>query len=295
VTPRDPERAIEELRRDGVVVLGQLLDAQTLEAAQARFAQAASSMTFNERAGYFAADPYRRMVPDVLRLARGFVELATHPLVLEVCRAYLGAEFIVTEAKGWRSNPTQHDFHGWHNDAWYDATKLAAPPPQLKLGVYLTDVDSGAFQYLRGTHGALPPTHWSNDQADGNPRVDLRGPAGTVFLFDSSGVHRQETPILSARDACFFVFHDPTLPLQDEDLAAQRYHPLLLNAALLGGLDEEQRRALGFGNPALDLYSAPPPARAPALARGVERLTAAHMALSRGLERVRRRAARGLR
>jgi hypothetical protein len=36
--------------------------------------------------------------------------------------------------------------------------------------------------------------------------------------------------------------------LQREDVEYYRYHPLLLNAAFLGGLTDEHRRVLGFGN-----------------------------------------------
>ena len=32
------------------------------------------------------------------------------------------------------------------------------------------------------------------------------------------------------------------------DIKGNRYHPLMLNAALLGGLSEEDRRVLGFGD-----------------------------------------------
>jgi hypothetical protein len=45
----------------------------------------------------------------------------------------------------------------------------------------------------------------------------------------------------------FLTYHDPRVPLQAEDVAYYRYHPLLLNAAFLGGLTDEHRRILGFG------------------------------------------------
>jgi hypothetical protein len=43
------------------------------------------------------------------------------------------------------------------------------------------------------------------------------------------------------------VFHDAAVELQQEDVDFGRYHPLILNAAHLGGLHEEERRILGFG------------------------------------------------
>ena len=55
-------------------------------------------------------------------------------------------------------------------------------------------------------------------------------------------------PILEKRRAVFYGYHDPAVPLQAEDVEYYRYHPLLLNAAFLGGLSEEDQRILGFGD-----------------------------------------------
>jgi hypothetical protein len=54
--------------------------------------------------------------------------------------------------------------------------------------------------------------------------------------------------MLEERQACFFNFHNPRVPLQQEDIDYYRYHPLILNAAFLGELTEEDQRILGFGN-----------------------------------------------
>jgi hypothetical protein len=55
-------------------------------------------------------------------------------------------------------------------------------------------------------------------------------------------------PILEPRNAIFLNYHDPDVPLQKEDVAYDRYHPLLLNAAFLGNLSDEDCRILGFGD-----------------------------------------------
>jgi hypothetical protein len=78
--------------------------------------------------------------------------------------------------------------------------------------------------------------------------VEFLGPAGTAMLFDTSGVHRQGIPILEPRLAMFYNYHDPAIPLQQEDVEYYRYHPLLLNAAFLGDMTAENMRILGFGD-----------------------------------------------
>lgn len=76
----------------------------------------------------------------------------------------------------------------------------------------------------------------------------MMGPAGTAFMFDTSGIHRQGVPMLERRHAVFFNYHDPKVRLQEGDRKFYRYHPLLLNAAFLGDLSADDQKLLGFGN-----------------------------------------------
>jgi hypothetical protein len=242
---------LKQLETDGVVRLPHLVSDEALRDMQQAFADRLGRMRWNNCDGYERTERYRFMVQDVLTLAQGFVDLALHPLVQAVLRAYVGPEYALCEAKGWRSLPTRRDFHGWHGDAWYDHGRVQGRVPrEVKLAIYLTDVRSGAFQYIKGSHGK-PPHHLSRAEVDVLPadRVEeLLGPAGTAFLFDTSGIHRQAVPVLEPRQAVFYNYHDPSVPLQQEDVEYYRYHPLLLNAALLGGLTAEDYRVLGFGD-----------------------------------------------
>ena len=240
-----------QLDRDGLVVLPNLLSSVTLRAMQQAFAARLQRLRWNNFEGYQKTEPYRHMVEDVLILDQGFVDLVLHPLVKGVLNLYLGREYELTEAKGWKSLPTNRDFHGWHGDAWYDQTKATEIHREVKLAIYLSDVRSGAFNYVKGSHRQQHPRVVKNDEVagvDSSQIAQLLGPAGTAFLFDTSGIHRQGVPMLEERQACFFNYHNPRVALQQEDVDYYRYHPLLLNAAFLGDLNEEDERILGFGN-----------------------------------------------
>ena len=122
---------------------------------------------------------------------------------------------------------------------------------EVKLAFYLSDVKSGAFQYIRGTHGKQAPCALQRPDVEQLPLervVEFLGCAGTAVLFDTSGTHRQAVPILEPRRAVFYNYHDQDVPLQAEDVEYYRYHPLLLNAAFLGDLTPKHQRILGFGN-----------------------------------------------
>lgn len=242
----------KELEKNGIVLVADLLGRETLAGMQRAFAQRLRCQRWNDIEGYEKTERHRHMIPDVLTLDQGFVDLALHPAIKGTLREYLGPHYELVEAKGWQSLPTRRDFHGWHGDAWYDQSRVTdSIPREVKVALYLTDVRSGAFAYIRGSHGQRAPRPIRAAELGDVPPdriLEATGPAGTVILFDTSGIHRQSVPILEPRYAVFLNYHDPFIPLQNEDVAYYRYHPLLLNAAFLGNLSDEDRRILGFGN-----------------------------------------------
>lgn len=257
---------VGELETNGIVVLPQLLEPEQLRSAQKAFEVRLRRMRWNNFDGYFKTETYRHMIEDVLLLDQGFVDLALHPLVVQILARYLGTNYELTEAKGWQSLPTKRDFHGWHGDSWYDQNQATEIHREIKLAMYLTDVRSGAFNFVKGSHRKQHPRLVKNHEVKGELQskiVEVTGAAGTAFLFDTSGVHRQGVPMLEPRQAVFYNYHNPNVPLQDEDITSYRYHPLLLNAAFLGNLSAEDQRILGFGNrtnfqPAFERSDRPP-------------------------------------
>ena len=241
---------VAALEQDGVVRVPGLFAAGQLAAMQQAFKARLRQVRWNNINGYEKTEPHRHMVEDVLTLEQGFVDVAVHPIVKQVLERYLG-RYALVEARGWRSLPTKRDFHGWHGDEWYDQQVSREIPKEVKLGFYLTDVRSGAFNYIKGTHRKHPPRRIRTAELPAVPAsqiAELTGPAGTAFLFDTSGIHRQGVPMLEPRHVVFLNYHDPQVPLQKEDVESYRYHPLLLSAAFLGKLTEEDRRILGFGD-----------------------------------------------
>jgi len=242
---------LETIERDGAVVLPPIVSESTLREMQDAFASRLRYFRCNNVEGYQRGERMRLMVEDVLTLAQGFVDIGLHPLVVAILNQHLGQKYTLCETKGWETLKTKTDFHGWHSDSWYDQTKVRdCIPREIKLAFYLSDVRSGAFQYLKGTHRKRAPYHPQGvaiQSVSMKDLIEFNGPAGTAILFDTSGIHRQGVPVLESRRAVFYNYHDPSIPLQKEDLDYYRYHPLLLNAALLGDLTPEHVRVLGLG------------------------------------------------
>lgn len=243
---------VSTVEQDGIAVIPGYVTGSRLAAMRQTFSAALARLRINNIDGYEKTERLRDMIEHPLLLDQGFLELGIDPMVTEVVRRYVGPQFQLNECKGWRSRPTMKDWHGWHGDSWYDQEVVRdSIPRELKLGLYLTDVSSGGLSYVRGSHRKQLPTlhpRGPAEQAFEERSLKVNGPAGTVMLFDTSGVHRQSAPILHTRHALFYCYHDPAVPLQAEDIAYNRYHPLHLNAAFLGGLNSEQQRILGFGD-----------------------------------------------
>ena len=251
--PATPAQSVlAALEQDGIALLPGFVTGERLARMQAAFQLALRHLQINTTPGYQKTELQRDMVEDVLALEQGFVDAALDPLVQEVLRGYIGPEYQLVEAKGWLSRPTRKDFHGWHGDEWYDKTKVTDRiPREVKLVVYLTDVSSGQFEYVKGTHQQTAPRVYSNAEVGSSVQgevVKVVGPAGTGCLFDTSGVHRQGVPILAPRQAVFLNYHETRYPLQPSDIKGNRYHPLILNAAFLGNRTAEDFRVLGFGD-----------------------------------------------
>src|SRR5689334_10475401 len=286
---------LAHLQEHGIVSLPSLFSAEQLRSMQAAFESRLQRVRWNNFEGYEKTEPYRHMIEDVLVLDQGFMDVAIHPLVKAIARAYVGDSVQLTEARGWKSLPTKRDFHGWHGDEWYDQTATHEIQRELKLALYLTDVRSGAFNYRRGSHRQQHPRLVPNaemQQFDSFPVVEMLGTAGTAFMFDTSGIHRQGVPMLEERQAVFFNYHDRAVRLQEADRKFHRYHPLLLNAAFLGDLTHDDQQFLGFGNKSRFIHAYQRPAKPPLLYGLVQRTLDVQLRVKSVRERVRSKLSR---
>ena len=242
---------VEQLSKNGIAVLENFISVSEVVQKQQCYENSLRHSQFNTWQGYQQNERWRLLIENLLTLSPAFMFPIKNDDLMTICRVYIGEKFQVTEARGWKTIKTKRNFHGWHNDAWYDVNKCQSPPPQLKLGIYLSDVESGEFAYVEQSHlKKLNPGHWNQKQVDimNLPIRHVTGKAGTAFLFDTSGIHRQNYPVLVSRNVAFFNFHDPSFPIQSLDKTYDRYAPLLLNAAFLSDLTKEQERILGFGD-----------------------------------------------
>ena len=174
---------LEQLRRDGYAVLPPLLSDEQIEEMLAFLAE-------RKPVGNAALADYE--LTDVVNCPQ-VMELANHPRLLALAGSYLGcAPTISTIGIRWsrpsRQTATVQSFHRDPDD-W----------KMVKFFTYLTDVaeGTGPHVFIAGSHREKPPLYarrYSDeevaDKYGEKAFITIEGRRGTMFLADTSGVHK---------------------------------------------------------------------------------------------------------
>ncbi|WP_170303635.1 phytanoyl-CoA dioxygenase family protein [Reyranella soli] len=174
---------LEQLRRDGCAVLPPLLMDEHIEEMLAFLAE-------RDPVGEAALADYR--LTDVVNCPQ-VMELANHPRLLALAGSYLGcAPTISTIGIRWsRPSGQTATVQSFHRDP--DDWKM------VKFFAYLTDVaeGTGPHVFIAGSHRERPPLfarrYSDQDIADKYGEeafITIEGRRGTMFMADTSGVHK---------------------------------------------------------------------------------------------------------
>ena len=182
----DSAAIARQLRSDGLCILPRYLDGEHL----ARVQREADAVLQELAAGDRGKRDYNRV--DLSRHP-AWAQLMLDELVLAAFEEYYGRPIYLATTKLQRLEPTapyEENAFRWHHD-----TK----GKQLKAMWLLTDVlpDGQRMSYVTGSHRAWRPTFSYEDSrfTDAAARqlgavVECTGPAGSVVLFDTNGIHK---------------------------------------------------------------------------------------------------------
>ena len=174
---------LEHLRRDGYAVLPPLLSDEQIKEMLAFLAE-------RKPVGNGAQSDYE--LADVVNCPQ-FMELANHPRLLALAGSYLGcAPTISTICIRWsRPSGQTAAVQSFHRDP--DDWKM------VKFFTYLTDVaeGTGPHVFIAGSHRDRPPIfarRYSDEELlaryGEKAFITIEGRRGTMFLADTSGVHK---------------------------------------------------------------------------------------------------------
>lgn len=248
---------LNKLEQDGILIIPNFVSGELLKSMQNSFTNNLTKLNFNSTIGFQRYEMYRDYVEDLLSIDPSFVKFAVNPFVMDIVKSYISTDAIVQECRGWQTRIVKEQFHAWHKDGWYDKNIYmnTNPPKQLKAMIYLTDVETGPFSYIKGSHRNISTNpnilheHFSNEFIKNHEQdiVHAIGKAGTVIIFDTSGVHCQHSPNLSLRHAVLYTFNIPNISIDQSELDYGRYMPLLIrNEFIDDTFSIDQLKFLGF-------------------------------------------------
>lgn len=171
------------------------------------------------------ASSFRKLhyTPEDMSQCKELVALANHPQLLAIASSYLGATPTIAAMQAWWTmGHASNAIELARDDMFHrDVDDLRF----VKMFIYLTDVHS-----QNGVHSFVPKSHRSTELVKRAPITDeqvrryfgdagektFTGPAGTIFLEDTWGIHRQ-TPAVTGRRCIFSVIYtvsglDPNSP-----------------------------------------------------------------------------------
>jgi hypothetical protein len=179
----------------------------------------------------------------MLAVSRTFTELVTHPKVFEITERIIGPEYRLKALRYYET--FGHHHMQWHTDNKTD--RGFAQIPGIIFIVYISDVEDGEFQYVRGSHkwsGEKAYNDYSDAFVEENFAKDVlsfKGRAGTLIIYDTYGIHRAkpvEDPDF-VRKSLFWQI----------DREIDQAEPILINPEFLPEMDAGKLRYLGFGLP----------------------------------------------
>lgn len=162
---------------------------------------------------------------DQLLAVPGLLDIFNHPLVLRTAELYLGCKPTLDNIGGWWSFAGRDAAKGtqWFHRDWDNIRAI-------KLFIYLTDTgpSDGAFEFVDGSHrderlveiNRIPDATVASVMPD-LPTHPITGPASTIFLADTFGIHRGRLPAASPRlmvTAQYGIWrtpHTPKFPILD--------------------------------------------------------------------------------
>ena len=206
----DFRQKAEQFCRDGILILPGHFTGKLLEGMRADFNEWVKKVSIDS-AGRYLMNEERNIF---MRDSAAFSAAAMDPWILALASYSWGKPIVFAHASGYRLDPSPGGKKvgpfQWHHDA---------NRKQLKALIYLDDVsrEGQRMDYLRGTHliwhkfkrgdVGYRETRIPDEEVVpyGEP-LRCEGPAGTVLLFDTNGIHRGNQNLSAKRDVWVFQY-----------------------------------------------------------------------------------------
>ena len=238
---------VEAIKTDGVFCARAALTENFLSAICEDVARTGYGLNRNWISSVYTYD--QLFLCHMFAVSRSFVKFSTHPRFFQLFDQILEGNY---RLKAHRYYETYGGHHmQWHTDNKRD--RVFAHIPGLIVIAYLSDVEDGEFQFVRGSHkwsAKMGYSDYTNQFVEQDCHSDIlsfKGPKGTLIIYDAQCIHRAKPTKKGSFVRKSILFQ--------VDGALDAGEPLLINPEYIHNLDERTKRYLGFGQPSgISLY-----------------------------------------
>ena len=136
----------------------------------------------------------------MLAVSKSFFNYCTHEKLLDICTNFLGDEYRLKALRYYENFGGQ--LMQWHTDnRYYDENKKGdtnTKTPGLIFLAYVSDVEDGEFQYIKGSHlwsAENQHNDYTREYVEKNFSKDIVGfkkPRGSIVIYNTFGIHRAQ-------------------------------------------------------------------------------------------------------
>ena len=205
------------------------------------------SLNKNNIAGVYFTHGGQFFLTHMLAVSKSFFNYCTSEKILNICSDFLGNEHRLKALRYYENFGGQ--IMQWHTDnRYYDEKNKGdthTKTPGLIFLAYISDVDDGEFQYIKGSHIWSSKYNYNDysvkfvEENYSNDIVGFKKPKGSIVIYNTFGVHR-------AKPTSNKNFVRKTLFFQ-VDREIDHSTPILLKTEFLTKFDERIKLFLGFG------------------------------------------------
>jgi len=214
------------------------------------------SLNNNNVGGIYFTHGSQFFLSHMLAISKSFFNYCTSEKVFDICTNYFKGEYrLITlryyenlggQNMQWHTDNRYYlgDEHGGTNE--YSGTHIKNSG--LIMLAYISDVDDGEFQYIKGSHIWSSQNKFNDyklDYINQNHKKDIEGfkkPKGSIIIYNIHGIHRAK-PSTDKN----FVRKNILLRI---DEGAQHSEPILLRTEYLNKVNDRIKIYLGFGKKA---------------------------------------------
>ena len=213
------------------------------------------SLNNNNVGGVYFTHGNQFFLTHMLAVSKTFFNFCTSEKVFDVCTNYFKDEYRLKALRYYENLGGQN--MQWHTDNRYYLGKAPSGTNIKDSGLivlaYISDVDDGEFQYIKGSHiwsSQNKFNDYSDDYINQNCQKDIVGfkkPKGSIILYNTHGIHRAKP----TSDKNFV--RKSILMRIDEEI--EHSEPILLRTEYLNKVDDRIKVYLGFGKKTgIDMY-----------------------------------------